>query len=139
VVAVFPLAALQPGQRRGSRSIGRDQRDFEYLSGFAATPFHLINYVAPGCPSLRAVATSRLGPAHAMPEKSDLHWAGPAVLAGMAMVRAFRRDAAVRLLTIVAVVTLILSFGSLRLRIPILDRVARLSFFRAPRWSLRTA
>jgi len=31
-----------------ARSIGRRPARFEYLSGFAATPFHLINYVAPG-------------------------------------------------------------------------------------------
>ena len=48
-----------------------DQRDFEYLSGFAATPFHLVNYVAPGLfhrsPIWRPLVWD---PFHTMPEES---------------------------------------------------------------------
>ena len=48
VAAVFPLAAIQLWPTARLAGLAGGQRDFEYLSGFASTPFHLVNYVAPG-------------------------------------------------------------------------------------------
>ena len=48
VAAVFPLAAIQLWPTARLAGLAGGQRDFEYLSGFAATPFHLVNFVAPG-------------------------------------------------------------------------------------------
>ena len=56
------------------------------------------------------------------------------------MVREWRRDAAVRLLAILAVVTLVLSLGPYVPGFRYLIKLPGFSFFRAPsRWSLATA
>ena len=113
VAAVFPLAAMQLWPTARLAELAGNQRDFEYLSGFAATPFHLVNYVAPGLfhrsPTWRPLVWD---PFHAMPEES-LTYIGlvPLFLAVMTVMREFRRDPAVRLLTILALVTLILGLG----------------------------
>ena len=48
LAAVFPLAAVQLWPTARLAGLAASQRDFEYLSGFASTPFHLVNFVAPG-------------------------------------------------------------------------------------------
>src|SRR5262249_7460335 len=48
VAAVFPMAALQLVPTARLAQLAGDQRHWEYLSGFAGSPFHLVNYVAPG-------------------------------------------------------------------------------------------
>jgi len=142
VIAAFPLAALQllPTARLAGLAAG--QRDFEYLSGFAATPFHLVNCVAPGLfhrsPLWRPLVWN---PFHTSPEES-LGYVGlvPLFLAGAAMIREFRRDAAVRFLTIMALVGLVLSLGPYAPGFHYLIKVWGFSFFRAPaRWGLMTA
>ena len=45
---LFPLAAVQLWPTARLAGLAAGQRDFEYLSGFASTPFHLVNFVAPG-------------------------------------------------------------------------------------------
>jgi hypothetical protein len=139
VVAVFPLTALQLWPTARLAQMAGSQRDFEYLSGFAETPLHLVNLVAPGLfhrsPLWRPLVWD---PLHAMPEES-LTYIGlvPLFLAGMAVVRTVRRDAAVRLLLIVALVTLILSLGPYAPGFRYLILLPGFSFFRAPaRWSL---
>ena len=88
------------GRRRGWLNWPPPRRDFEYLSGFASPPFHLVNYVAPGLfhrsPLWRPLVWD---PFHAMPEE-HLAYVGlvPLFLACMTMVREWRRDPGVRLL-----------------------------------------
>ncbi|MBV8488313.1 MAG: hypothetical protein JO161_08540, partial [Planctomycetaceae bacterium] len=48
LATVFPLAALQLWPTARLARLAAAQRDFNYLSGFAASPLHLVNYVAPG-------------------------------------------------------------------------------------------
>ena len=48
LAVVFPLAAIQLWPTARLAGLAAGQRDFEYLSGFASTPFHMVNFVAPG-------------------------------------------------------------------------------------------
>ena len=48
LAVAFPLAAVQLWPTARLAGLAAGQRDFEYLSGFASTPFHLVNFVAPG-------------------------------------------------------------------------------------------
>ena len=141
VAGVFPLAAAQlwPTARLAGLT---DSRDFEYLSGFASTPFHLVNFVAPGffhrSPLWRPLMWD---PFHTSPEEL-LPYIGlvPLFLAGMALVRDWRRDAVVRPLAILFVVTLVLSFGPYVPGFRYLIKLPGFSFFRAPaRWTLATS
>jgi hypothetical protein len=142
VAASFPLAAMQLWPTARLAELAGDDRGFEFLSGFAATPFHLVNYVAPGLfhrsPTWRPLVWD---PLHAMPEES-LTYIGlvPLFLAVMTVLRAFRQDPGVRLLTILAVITLILGLGPYAPGFRGLITLPGFSFFRAPaRWSLATA
>jgi hypothetical protein len=142
LAAVFPLAALQLWPTAHLAQLAGDQRNFEYLSGFASTPLHLVNYVAPGLfhrsPLWRHLVWD---PFHAMPEE-HLAYVGlvPLFLACTTMVRQWRRDASVRLLAIVVVVTLVLSLGPYAPGFRYLILIPGFSFFRAPaRWSIATA
>ena len=133
--------ALADGAAGGT---GGRRRDFEYLSGFASTPFHLVNYVAPGLfHRSHALAAARLGPVsrHARGAASPTSGWSLCFLAVMAIVREFRRDrgrpaAGDPLL----VITLILSLGPYVPGFRALIMLPGFSFFRAPaRWSLATA
>jgi len=142
LAAVFPLAALQLWPTARLAQLAADQRDFEYLSGFASTPIHLVNYVAPGLfhrsPLWRPLVWD---PFHAMPEE-HLAYVGlvPLFLACTTMVREWRRDASVRLLAILVVMTMVLSLGPYAPGFRYLIMLHGFSFFRAPaRWSLATA
>ncbi len=70
VAAVFPLAAIQLWPTARLAAMAGGQRDFEYLSGFAETPLHLVNLVAPGLfhrsPAWRPIAWD---PFHTSPEE----------------------------------------------------------------------
>ena len=107
-VAVVPLLAaaqLLPTYRLAR--LAEPDRDFEYLSGFAATPIHLVSYVAPvlfhGSPLWRPVAWD---PFHTSPEE-HLAYVGlvPLFLAAGASVRGIRRDPTTRALALLIVVT----------------------------------
>jgi hypothetical protein len=142
LIAVFPLAALQLWPTGRLAQLAGDQRDFEYLSGFAATPLHLVNYAAPGLfhrsPLWRPLVWD---PFHTSPEE-QLTYVGlvPLFLAGLTLVRQFRRDAAVRWLAVLALATLLLSLGPYAPGFRRLIQVPGFSFFRAPsRWGLVTA
>ena len=141
VAGVFPLAAIQlwPTARLAAMTA---PRDFEYLSGFASTPVHMVNFVAPGffhrSPLWRPVVWD---PFHTSPEEL-LGYVGlvPLFLAGMALLREWRRDAAVRLLAILLIATFVLSLGPYVPGFRFLIRLPGFSFFRAPsRWVLATS
>jgi hypothetical protein len=142
VVAVYPLAAIQLWPTARLAGLAGAQHDFEYLSGFPVTPFHLVNAVAPGLfhrsPTWRPVVWD---PFHAMPEEC-LTYIGlvPLFLAVMAVGRGCRRDPAIRLLAILALISGILSLGPYVPGFRGLITLPGFSFFRAPaRWSLVTA
>jgi hypothetical protein len=141
VAVAFPLAALQlwPTARLGR--LASTQRDFEYLSGFAVTPFHLVSVVAPGLfhrsPLWRKLVWN---PFHTSPEEL-LVYVGlvPLFLALVAMRHGLRRDPVVRLLTLIALVSLFLSLGPFVPGFRLLIELPGFSFFRAPaRWTLAT-
>jgi hypothetical protein len=141
LASAFPLAAVQlwPTARLAALT---DPRDFEYLSGFASTPFHLVNYVAPGLFHRSTLWRPLVwDPFHAMPEE-HMAYVGlvPLFLACMTVIRDRRRDAVVRLLTLVMVATVILSMGPYVPGFRYLILLPGFSFFRAAsRWSLATA
>ncbi|HEX3451054.1 MAG TPA: hypothetical protein VHS97_22560 [Isosphaeraceae bacterium] len=142
MAAVFPLAAVQLWPTARLAGLAASQRDFEYMSGFASTPFHLVNYVAPGLfhrsPLWRPLVWT---PFHTAPEE-HLAYIGlvPLFLAVMAMVREWRNDRTVRLLAILFFVTLCLSLGPYLPGFRQTIMVPGFSFFRAPsRWSLASA
>jgi hypothetical protein len=138
----FLLAAMQLCPTARLAQLAAARSDFGYLSDFASPPFHLVNYVAPGLfhrsPLWRPLVWD---PFHAMPEE-HLAYVGivPLFLACMTMVRQWRRDPVVRLLTILAGVTLMLSLGPYVPGFRYLITLPGFSFFRAPaRWSVATA
>ena len=142
VAAVFPLAAIQLRPTARLAEMAGGQRDVKYLAEFAETPLHLVNLVAPGLfhrsPAWRPIVWD---PLHTSPEEC-LAYLGlvPLFLAVMAMTREFRRDAAVRLLTVLALASLFLSLGPYVPGFPALSGVPGFSFFRAPaRWTLATS
>jgi hypothetical protein len=142
LLSMFPLAALQLLPTARLAELASGQRGFEYLSGFASTPFHLVNYVAPGLFHRSTLWRPLVwDPFHTSPEE-HLAYVGlvPLMLACATMVREWRRDPAVRLLTAVAIVTLVLSLGPYAPGFRALITLPGFSFFRAPsRWSVATA
>jgi hypothetical protein len=142
LLAVFPLSALQLWPTARLARLATAQRDFNYLSGFAATPLHLVNYVAPGLfhrsPLWRPLVWD---PFHTSPEEL-LSYVGlvPLFLAILAVRHECRRDRSVRILAFLGGVTLVLSLGPYVPGFRLLINVPGFSFFRAPaRWSLATA
>src|SRR5262249_55092769 len=122
--------------------LAENQRDFGYLSGFATSPIHLISYVAPGLFHRSGLwRPLAWDPFHTSPEE-HLAYVGlvPLLLALVAILRGWRRDQAVRALTLLTVVTLILSLGPYAPGFGLLSRLPGFSFFRGPaRWSVATA
>ena len=142
VASVFPLAAIQLWPTARLAEMAGGQRDFEYLSGFAETPVHLVNLVAPGLFHREAAWRPILwDPFHTSPEECQAYIGlVPLFLAVLAMAKEFRRDAAVRLLTLLALATLFLSLGPYVPGFRVLIELPGFSFFRAPsRWSLATS
>lgn len=142
VAAVFPLAAMQLWPTLRLARLADSQRDFEYLSGFAATPIHLVSYLTPGLfhqsPLWRPIAWD---PFHTSPEE-HLAYVGlvPLFLALGAIRYGWRSDPAVRALTLVALVTVLLSLGPYAPGFRYLIMLPGFSFFRAPaRWGMATA
>jgi hypothetical protein len=139
LLAVAPLGALQLVPTWRLARLAAAQRDYEYLSGFASTPVHLVSYVSPYLfhisPLWRPVAWD---PFRTSPEE-NLAYVGlvPLFLALATMRREARREPAVRVLAIVALVTLALSLGPYIPGFSWLIRLPGFSFFRAPaRWGL---
>ncbi|GAC1472153.1 MAG: hypothetical protein NVSMB9_19060 [Isosphaeraceae bacterium] len=118
------------------------RRDFEYLSGFAASPLHLISFIAPGLfeqsPLWRPLVWD---PFHTSPEEY-LGFVGvvPFYLALGAIGSRFRCSASVRALTTVGLATLLLALGPYLPLYPSWCLLPGFSFFRAPaRWILATS
>jgi hypothetical protein len=138
----FPLAALQIWPTARLARLAAADRDFEYLSGFAATPLHLVSYVAPGL--FRGSALWRpivWDPFHTSPEE-HLAYVGlvPLFLAVMSVRRELRRDPDVRILALICVITVLLSLGPYLPGFRGLIALPGFSFFRAPaRWALATS
>ena len=139
---VFPLAALQLWPTARLARLAAAQRDFEYLSGFAVTPLHLVSFVAPGLfhrsPLWRPLVWS---PFHTSPEEL-LAYVGlaPLFLAILEVRHEFRRDPVVRLLAMLAAVSLLFSLGPFVPGFRLLIELPGFSFFRAPaRWTLATS
>ncbi|AMV39957.1 hypothetical protein [Planctomyces sp. SH-PL62] len=139
LAVVLPLGAMQVWPTARLAGMAADRRDFEYLSGFAATPFHLVSLVAPNLfhrsPLWRPLVWD---PFHTSPEEY-LAYVGivPLFLAALAIVREGRRDAAVRGLAVLAAVSLFLSLGPYVPGFRTLIELPGFSFFRAPaRWGL---
>ena len=142
LAATLPLAAIQLAPSARLARLAAVQRDYIYLSGFAATPIHLVSYVAPrllhGSPLWRPVAWD---PFHTSPEE-HLAYVGlvPLFLAIGAILRGFRADPGARLLAGLAVGTLLLSLGPYCPGFSKLILLPGFSFFRsAARWSLGTS
>ena len=142
VAGMVPLAAMQLWPTFQLARLSDSRRDFEYLSGFAASPIHFINYVAPGLfhrsPLWRPVVWDTF---HTSPEEL-LGYVGlvSLFLALGAIVRGWRGDPAVRALAIVAGLTVVLSLGPYAPGFEWLIRLPGFSFFRAPaRWGLATS
>jgi hypothetical protein len=141
LIAVFPLSAVQLWPTARLARLAAAQRDFEYLSGFAATPWHLVNYIAPALfhrsPLWRPLVWN---PFHTTPEE-QLGYVGlvPLFLAILVILHEFRRDRSIRILAILVGVTLFLSLGPYFPGFRLLINLPGFSFFRAPaRWSLAT-
>jgi hypothetical protein len=135
----FLLAALQLWPTWRLARLAAPRRDFEYLSGFAATPLHLVTFVAPGLfersPLWRPLVWE---PFHTSPEEY-LGYVGivPLFLAIGAIAGGIRVSAVVRALTVVAGVALILALGPFVPGFEVLCSLPGFSFFRAPaRWLL---
>jgi len=142
ILGMIPLAAAQLWPTLRLASLSDSRRDFEYLSGFAASPIHFISYVAPGLfhrsPLWRPVVWD---PFHTSPEEL-LHYVGliPLFLAIGAMIRGFRADPAVRALAVLVGLTVFLSLGPYAPGFEWLIKLPGFSFFRAAgRWGLATS
>jgi len=142
IAGAFALAAIQIVPTARLAILAGDDRDFAYLSGFAATPFHLVNWMAPGL-----FHHSRLwrplvwDPFHTSPEEL-LTYVGlaPLLLAFLAMRRLWRTDQATRALMVLAATTFYLSLGPYVPGFHALIHVPGFSFFRAPaRWNVITS
>ncbi len=138
----FLLAALQLWPTLRLARLAGSRRDFEYLSGFAASPLHLVTFLAPGffefSPLWREIVWD---PFHTSPEEY-LGFIGivPLFLALGAIGSSWRRSAEVRALTTVVVVTLFLGLGPYVPGFHFLCIVPGFSFFRGPaRWFLATS
>ena len=141
LAAMIGLGAMQLGPTLALARLSGSARGFEYLSGFAASPIHLIGYIAPGLfhrsPLWRPLAWDTF---HTSPEEY-LPYLGlvPLFLAAGAVHRRWRGDPGTRALAVVAAVTLVLSLGPYTPGFGLLIQLPGFSFFRAPaRWSLAT-
>ncbi len=142
VAGMVPLASPQLWPTFELARLSDSARGFTYLSGFAATPLHLVSYLAPGLfhrsPLWRPLAWDVF---HTSPEE-HLGSVGlvPLFLAMAAIGRGWRGDGATRALVVAAGVTVILSCGPYAPGFDWLIRVPGFSFFRAPaRWGLATS
>ena len=121
-------------RQRGWPSWPAASANFEYLSGFASPPFHLVNYVAPGLfhrsPLWRPLVWD---PFHAMPEE-HLTYVGlvPLFLACMTVVRECRRDPNVRLLVVSLPGHSVIESRAIRAGLSLLDHASRFLVLQGP-------
>ena len=139
LAALLPLAAAQLVPTMALARLSGGSRGFEYLSGFAATPVHLVSFVVPGLfhrsPLWRPLAWDLF---HTSPEEY-LGYVGlvPLFLAGRAVLARGRSSPEVRVLALVALLFTMLSLGPYIPGFRWLISLPGFSFFRAPaRWNL---
>ena len=131
LVQVWPTAQLA--------NLANQQRDWEYLSGFALPPTHLVGLLAPAFG--RTVSFWRplfWDQFHSSPEEL-FFYVGlvPLGLALSATMLRFRQDHITKTLVFTLIITLILAFGPYFPGFNLLIRLPGFSFFRAPaRWTL---
>ena len=139
IAAVLPLAAAQLWPTYLLARLAVADRDFEYLSGFASTPIHLVSYVAPGLFHRSSLWRPLIwDPFHTSPEE-NLAYLGlvPLFLAIVAAARGVRREPTTRALLFLGLLALVFSLGPYLPGFRIWCRWPGFSFFRAPaRWSL---
>jgi hypothetical protein len=141
VAGAFVLAAMQIVPTYRLARLAAPRRDFEYLSGFAATPLHLVTFFAPGLfersPLWRALVWD---PFHTSPEEY-LGYVGLAPLfLAFGAIGTGKRSPAVRALTAACTVTLLLALGPYVPGFELWCALPGFSFFRAPaRWMLATS
>ncbi len=139
LIAILPMAAAQLMPTAQLARLAETQRDFEYLSGFAATPLHLVNLVAPDLfhrsPLWRPVVWD---PFHTSPEELRLYVGLiPVFLALLAIIRPGPHAGVIRVLFLVGVVGLFLSLGPYVPGFRVFSQWPGFSFFRAPaRWGM---
>ncbi len=141
IAATLPLAALQLWPTFRLAQLAEARRDFEYLSGFAVSPLHLVSYLAPRLfhlsPLWRPLAWD---PFHTSPEEY-LGYVGliPFFLAIKTILTGARRDTVVRALAVLVLGTLFFSLGPYSPGFKLWIRLPGFSFFRGPaRWTLAT-
>ena len=142
LVGAFLLSAAQVWPTLRLARLASSRRDFEYLSGFAASPVHLVSFFAPGLfgrsPLWRPLVWE---PFHTAPEEY-LGFVGivPLFLAFGAIGGSWRQLPAVRALAVVGGITLMLSLGPYLPGYRTWSMLPGCSFFRAPaRWILATS
>ncbi|MFM7130739.1 MAG: hypothetical protein ACKO0V_15420, partial [bacterium] len=128
---VWPTAQLA--------NLANQQRDWEYLSGFALPPTHLAGLLAPAFG--RTVTFWRplfWDQFHTSPEELFFYIGlVPLGLAGAAVWQKFRNDHATRSLVFTLIITILLAFGPYFPGFDLLIRIPGFSFFRAPaRWTI---
>jgi hypothetical protein len=142
MAGAFAVAGMQVWPTLRLARLAAPRRDFEYLSGFAASPLHLVTFVAPGLfersPLWRPIVWD---PFHTSPEEY-LGFIGivPLWLALGAVFKGYRNSPGVRALAAVAAITLLLSLGPYLPGFRVWCHLPGFSFFRAPaRWILATS
>ncbi len=139
LAGAFFLSGAQVWPTLRLARLAAQRRDFEYLSGFAASPLHLVTFLAPGLfeisPLWRPIVWD---PFHTSPEEY-LGYVGliPLFLAITAITTCWKTSPTVRALTVVTLVTLVFALGPYFPGFRTLRLIPGFSFFRAPaRWTL---
>lgn len=134
----FLLGAVQLWPTLRLARLAETRRDFEYLSGFAASPMHLVTFLAPGLfersPLWRPIVWD---PFHTSPEEY-LGYVGlaPLFLAALAVTRRWRSPEVLALL-VAGLVSLLLALGPYAPGFRSWSTWPGFSFFRAPsRWMI---
>ncbi|MFO0907722.1 MAG: hypothetical protein U0794_05070 [Isosphaeraceae bacterium] len=138
----FALAAAQIIPTLRLARLAASDRDFEYLSGFAVTPVHLLTWLAPGLfersPLWRPIVWD---PFHTSPEEY-LGYIGlvPLLLALIRIGSGWKQSGPARALLVTGLVCLALSLGPYLPGFRLFCRLPGFSFFRAPaRWMIGTS
>lgn len=132
------LAAIQVIPTYELAKLANDQRDWEYLSGFAAPPVHWLGLILPGLgrgfPFWRPLLWDQF---HTSPEEL-FFYVGlvPIWLAVFGVTRTWRSDPATRALAATLAISLLLAAGPYGFGFSLAIRLPGFSYFRAPaRWT----
>ena len=141
IAATLPLGAMQLLPTYRLARLAEARRDFEYLSGFAVSPLHLLSYLAPGLfhisPLWRPLAWD---PFHTSPEEY-LGYVGlvSLYLAWRIVWQEARSRPETRAILVLCLGTLFFSLGPYAPGFALWCKIPGFSFFRAPaRWTLAT-